>query len=418
MAHHIGIAHWSVNEEPLDIVKGYNEQVDVKDDFSGYINESIQSKIGFYETYVREFYEDHFYTIDSALNIEKNLKNYPEAFSKCIPDKHLKQFKEPLIWIKIEFSTIVSTSMLENLHCHINCYPVLNKKSIKVNKRLQPYFNILPLALNEDFFFDIQEISGDTGNTYFMQNRGHKNHEQPHAYLRFGGVSRFDERDASELLNYTLDLLKEDTVAFSIMGDNYINDNLQILKTVISRIEQKIEQRNYTKHKVPYLIVNRNSIQKNRDKNIYAEYWTTAGEQANKINPYVKLNAKAGTAFQPDSLTFITGTVGGQNEPSPSEKIYAYREHVLSKGRIITRQDIVQHCFSIYKSSITKVNVEKGVMVSQDSGVGYTPTSDIYLTKNPEIDYVEADWEHLKKELLIGMRVRSANVLPFRVFYL
>ena len=417
LAHHIGIAHWSLDDEPLEVVKGYNEEMDVKDDFSGYINESIQSKIRFYETYVKEFYEDHFYTIDNKIDIKDKLKNYPEAFSKSISKKKLEIFNEPLLWIKIEFSTVVSTSMLENLHCHINCFPVLNKKSQKINKRLQPYFNIMPLALDEDFFFDIQEISGDTGNSYSVQNREHNDGESPQAYLRFGGVSRFDERDASELLNYTLDLIKEDSVAFSTMGSDFIDGNLKSLKKIVSRIEQKIEQKSYTKHKIPYLIINRNSIQKNKDKNIYAEYWTTAGEKANKINPYVKLHAKAGTAFQPDSLTLVTGTLGGKDEPSPSEKIYAYREHVLSKGRIITRQDIVQHCFSVYKGSITTVTVEKGVMVSQDSGVGYTPTSDIYLTKNSEIDYVDADWEHLRKELLIGMRVRSANVLPFRVFY-
>ncbi len=418
LAHHIGIAHWSLNGEALAIVKGYNEQMEVKDDFSGYINESIQSKIGFYESYVKEFYEHHFYTVDNSLDVKKNLKKYPEAFSEFISDNHLQEFSEPLLWVKIEFSTVVSTSMLENLRCHINCFPVLNKKSEKLNKRLQPYFNILPLAVNEDFFFDIQEISGDTGNRYFIQNRGQKEHEHPNAYLRFGGVSRFDERDGSELLNYTLDLLKEDSVAFSTMGSDFIDGNLKNLKKIISRIEQKIEQKKYTKHKIPYLIVNRNSIQKNRDKNIYAAYWTTAGEKANKINPYVKMNAKVGSAFQPDSLTLVTGTLGGKDEPSPSEKIYAYREHVLSKGRVVTRQDIIQHCFSIYKSSITKVTIEKGVMVSQHQGVGYTPTTDIHITKNAEIDYREADWEHLKKELLISMRVRSANVLPFRVFYL
>lgn len=49
--------------------------------------------------------------------------------------------------------------------------------------------------------------------------------------------------------------------------------------------------------------------------------------------------------------------------------------------------------------------------------MGYTPTTDIYLTQSTEVDYAEEDWEHLKKELLIGMRVRSANVLPFRVCY-
>ncbi|HET8737266.1 MAG TPA: hypothetical protein VFM69_11770, partial [Pricia sp.] len=363
------------------------------------------------------FYESRFYTVDHPIEVKESLKNYPEAFAEFLPEKQLMQFEEPLLWIKIGFSSVVSSSMLENLHCHINCFPVLNKKLQHTSKRLQQYFNIIPLHTHDDFFLDIQRISGDSGNSYFIQNRGPKDQEHPHAYLRFGGVSRFDERDGSELLNYTLDLLKEEAVAFSSIGNEYIDKNLKSLKKAVSRIEQKIEQRHFTKHKIPYLIIDRNGTNKNSDTNIYTQYWTTTGKRANKINPYLKFDAHKGTAFQPGSITLVTGSLGGKDEPSPTEKIYAYREHVLSKGRIITRQDIVQHCFSVYKSSITQASVEKGVMVSHEHGVGYTPTTDIYLTKNPETDYREADWEYLKKELLIGIAVRSANVLPFRVFY-
>ncbi len=418
LAHHIGISTWSLNGEDLAIVQGYNDQGVQRDDFSAYINESIQSKMKFYENYVKEFYQDHFYTIDSAISVKKNLKKYPEAFEKFLTKKTLKEFTENLIWIKISFSTVVSSPLLENLHCHINCFPVLNKKPHQANRRLQPYFNILPLEVGEDYFFDVHDILGDSGNKYFVQNREKEDHgQQAHAYLRFGGVSRFDERDASELLNYTLDLLKEDSVAFSAMNDDFINSNLKDLKQIVSRIEQQIELRNFTKNKIPYLIINKNSIEKNKDQTVFASYWSTAGDRANKINPYVQLFQYAGTAFIPNSLCLITGSVGGRNEPAPSEKIYAYREHTLSKGRIITRQDIVQHCFNIYKNGITKVAVERGVMVALGEGIGYTPTTDIHLYKNPDLDYDDENWEHLKKELLIGLKARSANVLPFRVFY-
>ncbi len=308
LPHHISMAHWSLNAESLNILKGYNGPMEGKDDVSGYINESVPSKFRFYENYVREFYEHHFYTIDNSLEITNNLKKHPEVFADFLTENQLKEFNEPLLWIRIEFSTMVSPSMLENLHCHINCFPVLNIKARHSSKRLQPYFNILPLDVDSDFFFDIHRINGDTGNAYIIENRDQNVCEYPHAYLRFGGVSRFDERDASELLNYTMDLLKEDSVAFSTLGDDYIDVNLKELKKIVSRIEQQIELRNYTQHKIPYLLINRNSFEKNRDRIIYADYWTTAGERANKISPYVKMNAYSGTAFQSDSLTLITGT--------------------------------------------------------------------------------------------------------------
>ncbi len=417
MVHHLGIANWSINGERLAVTKGYTQREIVKDDYSAYINERIQSKIQFYETYVREFYRNHFFTVEGNIDLKGKLKKYPEAFRAFLSDKQLAEFTSPMLWIKIEFSTVVSHAMLANLHCHINCFPTLNKKSTSVNKRLQSYFNIIPLATEGDFFLDVQNVVGDSGNNYYVRNRDKNDGTRPQAYLRYGGVNRFDERDASELLDYALDLIKEDSVAFSAMGDDFIRSNLKDLKQIVSRIEQQIERKSFTKHKIPYLIINRNSISNNKDKIIFSEYWTTTGDKANKINPHSKLLQYSGTAFKTESLVFITGTLGGHDEPTPSEKIYAYREHILTRGRIVTRQDIIHHCYAVFKDSIVKVNITKGVMVSQDNTVGYTPTTDIHIGRNPEIGYNENDWEHLKKELLIGLQTNSANVLPFRIFY-
>jgi len=419
LAHQIGISSWSVNNTPIKVVKGYNEQSVDREDFSAYINESIQSKIKFYENYVKQFYENHFYTINSSIPIKENLKQHPDEFKKFLSKDELDKFDEPLIWIKISFSSIVSNAMLENLYCHINCFPVLNKKIHTINKRLQPYFNIIPLEVENDYFFDVNNITGDNGSKYYVNNR--ENNEQKEdeqlAFLRFSGVSRFDERDASELLNYTLDLLKADSVAFSAMNSEFISSNLKDLKQIVSRIEQQIEISNFNKSKIPYLIINKKSSRKNKDQNIFANYWSTAGEKANKINPFVTLSQYSGTGFNPDTLNFITGSIGGRDEPTPSEKIYAYRENILSKGRIITKQDIIQHCCGIYKEAISNISVEKGVMVSNDQSVGYTPTMDINIYKNENSDYSEEDWNHLKKEVIIGLETRSTNVLPFRIFY-
>ena len=417
LAHHIHMATWSINGEEIDVLKGYKQTTTNTDGYTGYINESIQSKQKFYEEDIKQYYGDHFYTINSTIAVKENNIPYPESFTDIIKEDALKEFTEPLIWIKITFSSIVSPQMLDNLHCHINCFPVLNKKLHHTNIRLQSFLNILPLEVEGDYFFDVQKIAGDSGNNYYVQNREKTDTNNPHAYLRYGGVSRFDSRDASELLSYTLDLLKEDGVAFSAINDDFINSNLKDLKKIVSRIEQQIEHKEFKKNKIPYLIINKNSVDKNKDDVVHATYWTTAGEKANKIHPYIKLVQYSGTAFDPKSLTFITGSIGGRNEPDSSEKIYAYREHILSRERIITRQDIIHFCYGIYKESISNVNIKKGVAVGQEAGIGYMPTTDIYITKNPEEEKTDSDWEYLKKEVLIGLKTKSSNVLPFRIFY-
>ena len=415
LLHHINISKWSINGTPLEVSPGYETTHEIRDDYSGYINQSIQSKIQFYEGHIQEFYKQHFYCIEDPIVIKDQLLPYPEAFTEFLDEDTLAKFSEPLLWIKIEFSSIITTSLLENLHCHINCFPVINKKMNTTNRRLQPFFNIIPLEAAADFFLDVHKVEGDTGTKYFVHDKTKVETDKPQAYLRYGGVSRFDERDASELLNYILDLLKEDSVAFSAMGDEFINKSVKDLKQTMARVEQRVEQKNFVKNKIPYLIINKKNQRKADKETVFTSYWTTAGSKANKIHPFVRINQLSGTAFVPNSLTFITGTIGGEDEPLPSEKIYAYRENILSRGRIITRQDIVQHAFNHFKSHITKVQIEKGVMVLPDEGIGYTPTTDVIIQKNKNSDFSEEDWTYLKKDFLIGLEERSANVLPFRV---
>ncbi len=417
LLHHINISKWSINGKPLNVSTGYETSHEKRDDYSSYINQSIQSKIQFYEAHVQEFYKKHFYCIEDTIEIKDNLSYYPESFADFLEEEELKEFTEELLWIKITFSSVITASLLDNLHCHINCFPVINKKMNTTNRRLQPFFNIIPLEAGGDFFLDVHKVEGDTGNKYFVHDRSKIDDERPQAYLRYGGVSRFDERDASDLLNYVLDLLKEDSVAFSAMGDDFINSNMKDLKQTMARVEQRVEQRNFVKNKIPYLIINKNDRKRSDNETLFTSYWTTAGAKANKIHPFVRINQFSGTAFIPNSLTLITGTIGGEDEPTSSEKIYAYRENILSRGRVITRQDIIQHGYNHYKNSIQDIRIEKGVMVLHGEGIGYTPTTDIYIQRHEDATYSDEDWEYLKKDFLISLEERSANVLPFRIFY-
>lgn len=74
LVHHLGIANWSINGELIDVIKGYAQPEIVRDDYSSYISESIQTKIQFYEEFVREFYRDHFYTLEGSIDLNGKLK--------------------------------------------------------------------------------------------------------------------------------------------------------------------------------------------------------------------------------------------------------------------------------------------------------------------------------------------------------
>ncbi len=410
-------AKWELNSEQLEITSGYNSQIENIENYENFINESVQTKLKFYQNTINSYYKKYFITIKDKRSIQKIKKNFPEEFSSFLYPKDLTFFNEKLVWIKVSMSPIVNPELISSMYCYTNSFPVINKKLLHKVQRSQKHLNIVPLDIESDFFLDLQQIDTSNGNEYLMQNSKPKLEKNLKAYLRYGGVSRFDERDASELLHFLLDVLKEDSVAYNTIGGDFINTNISDLQQIISRVEQKIEHNNFVKSKAPYLIIENDKSKYNSLEIFYVSYWTTTGNRANKIHPFVKLQQFKGTSFKTESIMFITGTIGGEDEPKASDKIYAYRENVLSRGRVVTQQDIVNHCFNHYKSSISKVVIKKGVQVQKNSAVGYTPTTDIYITKNINTDYKEEDWLYLKESLENSLHTHSANVLPFRIFY-
>ncbi|MDG3581105.1 hypothetical protein [Galbibacter pacificus] len=121
----------------------------------------------------------------------------------------------------------------------------------------------------------------------------------------------------------------------------------------------------------PYLILN--SKKPEHYGTLFVKYWTKDREEANNINAFSKLSLYNGVAFEKDSLVFISSTIGGRYELTNSDKIYAYRESLISNERVVTRQDIVILCQKHYKDAIQDVEVKNGIQTSLENNVGYTP---------------------------------------------
>jgi len=86
---------------------------------------------------------------------------------------------------------------------------------------------------------------------------------------------------------------------------------------------------------------------------------------------------------------------------------------LLSKGRIVTQEDIKALCFEHFADELKKVEIKKGIQMHQSEKTGMVRTLDIYLfLKNKENENVQHKTEGLKARLKQG----SLNLLPYRVF--
>ncbi|WP_310557569.1 hypothetical protein [Flavobacterium sp.] len=407
-------AKWFLNDTELTISKGYNSDAKTEAEETALMQQDFYH-IDKAQDHINDYYKDNFLTIKDIINISDDDYKVPADFENFIPIEDLKKIKEDkLLWLKIVFPNVVGPHILSEIFCANNCFPVINKKLNETQGSIKDILNIYPLNLNQEYFLELFSVLNDKNKEYDIVNIDESNDED-YAYLRFGGIARFDERNATEEINYLIDLIRDEASAFSRLGNDFTDNNLKEINQIISRFKNKISQIGIQNSNNPYLILNSNS--KNEKGTLFVKYWTTNGESANKINTFSKFALHKGSDFDKDSIQLLSTTKGGKNELTNSEKIYAYRENLISNQRVVTRQDIIILCKNHYGDSIESIEVKNGIQTSLDSNIGYVPTIDIYLVKNKSSLFNEDEWEFLREDVKLLIENRAINIVPFRLIY-
>lgn len=410
-------AKWFLNDYRLQAVQGYNCDDEYASLTEAYGSESFYHIEKIQEN-VNDYYRKQFITIKDIITIEGNDMALPAEFSHFIAAEDLKElFTEKLVWLRVEFPNVITNAMLDDMFCAINCFPALNKKINEIQGSIKNLVNIYPLSMGQDYFLELLSVTDDDNNKLdvLTSTDDERDDENDYTYLRFGGVARFDERNAGEEINYLIDLVRDEAAAFSRLGHDFTDKNLKEINQIISRFKNKLEQLGIRNASNPYLIFN--TKDKDRKGSLFVKYWTTNGESANKINIFSGLALHKGADFEKDSIMFLSTTQGGKDELSNSQKIYAYRENLISNQRVVTRQDLIILSKNHYGDVITDVQVKNGIQTSLEDNVGYTPTIDIYITRQDPGYYTEEEWYYMQENLVRLIEKRAVTVVPFRVIY-
>lgn len=414
--HFLPRAKWSINNVPLTITKGYNndeETKKVKYDLKQHDIYHIK-KI---EEHTNDFYFKNFITINESITIDESHYEFPSEFEDFIPSKELEKMKEDksLLWLKIEFPNVIGPDILSDIFCSNNCFPVINKKLNETQGNIKELLDIYPLKLNDDYFLELFSVMNDRNKNFDVITNNDEPEDENYAYLRFGGVARFDERNAAEEINYLIDLIRDEAAAFSRLGHDFTDNNLKEINQIIARFKTKMNQTGMQNLNNPYLVLN---TKKTKEKGtLFIKYWTTNGNDANKINTFTKFSVYKGSDFEKDNIMLLSSTQGGRNELTNSEKIYAYRENLISNQRVVTRQDIIILCKNHFGEAVKDIEVVNGIQTGLDSTIGYTPTIDILLTQTDKEYYTDEEWHFLSEDLKLMIEKRALNIVPFRIVY-
>ncbi|QJD96541.1 hypothetical protein HH214_11970 [Mucilaginibacter robiniae] len=364
---------------------------------------------------IKEYYTNRFISlIDNKLtDISSYRQTFPDAFTTMFNPSELSRLQS-CVWIKLTFPAAISPGIIEDLQVSVNCFPVLNRKKHEQKYRLREVNNIIPIKVTDkDHFLSVKEVHDDRNVFYSEIPYTQATHNFEGSYsIRNGGAERFDSRNARQMIEYLLELLRDEKAAFASYGTDFLNSVLKTLEQNLAIIEKKSRLAEEGHEPFNYLIV------KPGDKAtmLYLQYWTTLANAANNIRRGARLQQFETIKIKPDSLQLMTSTLGGRDSLGATERVQAYKYGLTTKDRIVTQADLISYCFYELGNKITDVKISKGLTVSSNPKEGFKKTVDVYLKPADEVKLSTEEWDTLLTLLESKLTSRSVINSNYRLF--
>jgi hypothetical protein len=357
------LAHWFIDGKEISTKSGFSDSVeslykDVTIDISSFLDINLKT-----EKKVNQFFEESFVTITEDVLPEKY--KYIPLFADFFPIDELEKLKEKLAWIEISLPEIFPVESIVSVFCTPNAFPVLNRRLYNSNRpyTLNVDLNIFPL-ITEDMFFTIRQILSSNHINYQEVPFKKASDFAPGTYtVRSKGVKRFDERDAYEYVEYLLELLREERVAFKSIGTSMIEKELNDLLIIINRIRLNVLKPDEVKDNTHFIIMKSEVVE-----DIWLEYWTTTGTFGNNIP---KGTLCLHNDFDKKCLRLLTVTMGGKNPPDQLERTYLFKNELLTRNRLITNEDIRVFCQAELGNELKNVTITQQAVMGKNRSTGF-----------------------------------------------
>ena len=364
---------------------------------------------------IKEYYNNRFISITDSkfANISNYRQTFPDAFAEMFNPAELSRL-QPCVWLKLTFPAAISPGIIDDLHVSLNCFPVLNRKRHEHKYRLRDVNNIIPIKVsNKDHFLSVKEVHDDR-NIFYSEipyTQAAQNFEGSYS-IRNGGAERFDSRNARQIIDYLLELLRDEKAAFASYGTDFLNSVLKTLEQNLALIEKKTRMAQDGHEPFNYLIVKPDG----KATMLYLQYWTTLADAANNIRRGAHLQQFETLKIKADSLRLMTSTIGGRDSLGATERVQAYKYGLTTKDRIVTQADLISFCYYELGNKVTDVKIGKGLVVSSNPKEGFKKTVDVFLKPADEVKLSTEEWNTLLTLLESKLISRSVINSNYRLF--
>lgn len=378
-----------------------NEEVEVLDHFGLF---SSNKKA------IRSFYSRHF--VSFSIQTKDLLDSVPDDLGTCLDDSSLREIDSQVAWIRLDFPPFLTSEVLDEMICSLNAVPVCNLKMNEFSFRIQPNFNIVPLDVGDDFFYQIISVKSSDGKEYITSSISDSNKVGKGEYIvRKGGVERFDNRNAEEMLSYLIDLLKDESASFSVFGHEAISTDLTLLNQQITALNQKVKSGSENRETASYLMVQPRS----KSDTVFVEYWSTGGESSSSIKLGTSLMLASDADVQSSDLIVLSNVVGAKDPVGKQSALKNFKSALTNRNRVVTKADIRSFCEEELDGLIDDVNVSLSYDVSTNSSTGFEKVLLIELTPNKSVKLEDNKWQALLMNLRAKIDSKSPFINPVRI---
>ncbi|MET4075060.1 hypothetical protein [Hymenobacter sp. UYCo722] len=336
---------------------------------------------------------------------------YPMELTAAFTDPatELQALTQPLIWLELRFAHALPPAAFDQMVCALNCFPVLNRRLHKVLFRLQPALNIFPLV-SEEPFLAVRDVYSLSNVVYRFTTLADLTEGPTDTYtLRTHGVGRFDTRTGREALRELLELLRDESRAFTAAGTDFIGSILRELDQNLARLEERLDRTGAVEQPVPYLLLRPQEV----NDSVYLEYWSSNGEAANRLAAGSPLRVYDGQDI--DEVRLLSSTGGGRERPSPEERTHALRRNLLARNRLVTLADIKSACWAELGTHLAEVEVQKGFQSGTTPTAGFVRCIQVLLTPSVANKLSPPEWQLAAQELRTTLAGQSSMNLPYEV---
>lgn len=368
---------------------------------------------GHYVQDLKEHYCHYLYEIE--LQESKASCSLTSLFPKLKEELHeLHDVASQLYWIRLEFPAVFTLDDMASMGVHLNTVPVINRRLIRKLHSLEREGRILSLSTSDQgHFLSIESLEDNLGKVYIPRERSYEAGALGVYSLYFGDLERFDASDAQRQLRRVLQLVREEGNAFSAVDNSSFASVLKELQDRLTTLEKTVGKMQSDSGPSKAFLM---TMPEAEAEHLALSYWESTGGLANGLSPQDIIQSLEPDKFDSASIRLRTKTKGGRAAETEYMLIAHLRYGLLSKERIVTREDVKSYLKHRLGITLKQVDLRDGVTISQEPNKGLVRCTDVFLElvkQGTELN--EEEQAHLSSRLETELKERSVAHTTYKV---